>query len=100
MKIYAVAYLSISQAQSIRYDNEFVVVVIGTMNDGDATPRERCDRLRDPEDVCVELFSIRGHDIRYISVVHGVCPVMLRMLASDRTIDMHANSLSEKWGGI
>jgi hypothetical protein len=79
--------------------DQFIVIVIESMDEGDTLASKLAQRTVYPQDVCVEVFSIRSGHPGHVSIVDRVDKTVRWMLASQWTIDNHVDQLAEILSG-
>lgn len=79
-----------------RCDNELVIIVIGSLNDGDTSACECRQRFENAEYISVYIFSVRCRYIREKSVVDWIDEACLRMLGAKGSIYSNIDGFADE----
>lgn len=66
------ANLLIRHLLSIWHDDQLIVIIIQTVNDGDATTSKLLQRRIDPENIRIQLPAVWRFCFRYKAIVHWI----------------------------
>lgn len=96
LKIHRLPNFLVGQRHTVWHNDQLIVVIIQTMNNGDATTCKLIERMINAKDIRIQLFPVRRERTGDKSVVYGVRPAVLWMRGTEWTVHRDGDDLIEK----
>lgn len=96
LKLCLRAYLLIAAGCAERDNNKLVVIIVHSVNNGDALSLELTHWLVQAQDISVQELTVRSNDARHKAVIDFIDKLVLWMLRSQRPVYLDFDRLSNE----